>query len=76
MTDRRTTFSRLQEMLKDYSRAPNRREISLVALENLIIRHIGSSQRTITDSMRIMARMKLIEDLGEARFRIVRFNLE
>ena len=37
MTDRRTTFSRLQEMLKDYSHAPNRRELSLVALENLII---------------------------------------
>ena len=76
MTDGRTTFSRLQEMLKDYSHAPNRREISLVALENLIIRNIGSSQRTISDSLRIMGRMKLIEDLGEARFRIVRFNLE
>ena len=76
MPDRRTTFSRLQEMLKDYSYAPNRRELSLIALENLIIRNIGSSARTISDCLRIMGRMKLIEDLGNARFRIVRFNLE
>ena len=76
MTDKRTTFSRLKEMLRHYSRAGNRRDISFYALENLIIRHIGSSPRTIRESMAIMTRMKLVEDIGSARFRIVRFNLE
>lgn len=76
MTDKRTTFSRLQAMLFDYSRQPNRREISFIHLENLIIRNIGSSPRTIRESMAIMTRMKLVEDIGSMRFRIVRFNLE
>ena len=75
MKDRRTTYSRLQEMLWDYYRLGNK-EISFVHLENLIIKNIGSSNRTIIDAMRVMSRTKLIEDLGDARFRIVRINLE
>jgi len=60
-------------MLKAYTKG---NEISFAKLENLIIMSIGSSARTVSDSMRTMARTKLIEDLGDAKFRIVRLNLE
>jgi hypothetical protein len=73
MLDRRTTYSRLREMLKGYTKG---NEISFAKLENLIIMSIGSSARTVSDSMRTMARTKLIEDIGDGKFRIVRLNLE
>lgn len=78
MTDRRTTFSRLKEMLKDYRPRRNSKtsEISFATLEKLIVMNIGSNQRTIADSMRTMVLTGLLQDIGDGRFRIVRMNLE
>ena len=75
MVDRRTTYARLQEMLLDHYRRGHK-EITFVHLENLIIKNIGSSDRTVRDALRVMSRTRLIEDIGNSRFRIVRSNLE
>ncbi len=75
MADKRTTYSRLREMLLDHCRRGHK-ELSFGTLEVLIIKHIGSNPRTITEAMRTMVKTKLLQDIGSARFRIVRSNLE
>ena len=78
MEDRRTTYSRLREMLSEYSKSqgPRKKEISFAKLETLIIINIGSAPRTIREAMHTMVVTNLLEDIGNARFRIVRMNLE
>jgi len=68
--DRRTTYSRLQSMLKQVPSS----EITIHNLKKLIMINIGSNERTIDSCLRIMGDTGLIKDIGNCRFKILKQN--
>jgi len=63
----KTIYSKCQEILKNYSG----KEIGLMKLRQLVIMNIGGQERTITQALKVMGQTKLIQDIGNAHFKIL-----
>ena len=59
-------YSRVKEMIENYEKD----EISFDELVGLITIHIGSRRSTIDTAMRTLRSTGLLEDIGNARFKI------
>ena len=64
--DKRTTYSRLKSMLSQVDNS----EITIHDLRNLIIKNIGSCERTIQSCLNIMGETGLLKDIDNSRFKI------
>ena len=69
--DKRITYERLKDMMQKVPAG----EVHLDKLRSLIIMNIGSTERTIYSCLRIMSETKMIKDLGNSKFKVLKGKL-
>ena len=66
--DKRTTYFRLEKMLKDYPE----KEIHFQELKKMIMMNIGSNERTVKSSLEILEVCGLLKPLENCKFEIIK----
>jgi hypothetical protein len=64
-----TLYYKCKELLKEY---PRGMQIGIVLLSNEIMINIGSDPRTIENALKTMITTKLIKDIGNCHFEILK----
>ena len=66
--DKRNSYWRLKEMIE----AVDTKVLTIHELKSLIIKCIGSHQKTVENSIRILGDTGLIKDVGNCRFEVLK----